>query len=98
MKRYFNIALAGTALVTGLSLNPHFARAQDRKDVAVTYHDKKNNDDHQWNDHEDQAYKIYVKDNHRKSVEFTKLKPNDQQTYWNWRHQHSDASLKIDIR
>jgi hypothetical protein len=97
MTRHFSTVFTVAASLAGLALDPGLAHGQDRKD-AVTYHDKKNNDDHQWNDHEDQAYKIYVKDNHRKSVEFTKLKPNDQQTYWNWRHQHSDASLKIDIR
>ena len=101
MKRYFNIALAGTALVAGLAFAPHSAQAQDRqdrRDAGVTYHDKKNNDDHQWNGQEEKAYAVYQRDNHRKSVEFGKLKPNDQQKYWNWRHQHSDATLKIDIR
>ena len=99
MKRYFNIALAGTALVAGLALATHFAQAQDRKDApAVTYHDKKGNDDHQWNGQEDKAYGIYQKDNHKKDVEFGKLKESDQQNYWNWRHQHSDALLKIDIK
>jgi hypothetical protein len=97
MKRYFNIALAGTALVAGLTLAPRFAQAQDRKEV-VTYHDKKGNDDHQWNGQEDKAYGIYQKDNHRKDVEFSKLKESDQQNYWNWRHQHSDTLLKIDIK
>ena len=98
MKRYFNIALAGTALVAGLALAPHFAQAQDRKDVGVTYHDTKNNDDHQWNGQEDKAYGIYQKDNNKKSVPFAKLKVSDQQNYWNWRHQHSDATLKIEIK
>jgi hypothetical protein len=97
MKRYFNIALAGTALIAGLALVPNFAQAQDRKD-GPTYHDKKGNDDHQWNGQEDKAYAVYQKDNHKKPVEFGKLKVSDQQNYWNWRHQHSDASLKIEIR
>jgi hypothetical protein len=98
MKRYFNIALAGTALVAGLALAPNFTQAQDRKDASVTYHDKKNNEDHQWNAQEDKAYAIYLKDNHKKNVEFAKLKDKDQQAYWNWRHEHSDAVLKIDIK
>jgi hypothetical protein len=98
MKRYFNIALAGTALIAGLAVAPPFAQAQDHKDATVTYHDKKGNDDHQWNDHEDKAYAIYQHDNHKKAVEFGKLKESDQQAYWNWRHEHSDALLKIDIK
>ncbi len=32
-------------------LTPTALRAQD----TCTYHDQKNNDDHEWNDHEDQA-------------------------------------------
>jgi hypothetical protein len=100
MKRFFNIALAGAALMVGLTLVPNSVQAQDRQDrqAAATYHDKKGNDDHQWNDRENQAYRIYQRDNHRKEVEFGKLRDRDQQTYWNWRHKHSDAELKIDIR
>ncbi len=26
------------------------------------------------------------------------LNSRDQQTYWNWRHDHSDAQLKIEIK
>jgi hypothetical protein len=38
-----------------------------------------------------------VKQNHHKYAEFSTLKEDDQQNYWNWRHQHSDALLKINI-
>jgi hypothetical protein len=41
---------------------------------------------------------IYAKQNHRKNGEFSKLKEDDQQNYWNWRHEHSDALLKIEIK
>ena len=44
------------------------------------------------------AYHMYVKQNHRKYVAFAKLKPEDQQAYWDWRHEHSDAVLKIDVK
>jgi len=29
---------------------------------------------------------------------FPGSKEDDQQNYWNWRHEHSDALLKIEIR
>ena len=60
--------------------------------------DERNNDDHTWNNREDNAYRIWVRENHRKYVEFDKLRAEDQQAYWAWRHEHSDALLKIDIR
>jgi hypothetical protein len=65
--------------------------------MAQTYHDEKHHDDHQWNAHEDKAYRIWVKENHRKYGDFAKLKAEDQAQYWAWRHEHSDAVLKIDI-
>jgi len=68
-------------------------RADDR-----TYHDKKYNEDHKWDSHEDRAYRIWVRDNHRKYVDFAKLRAEDQEAYWAWRHDHSNAVLKIDIR
>jgi hypothetical protein len=97
MSRFLNSALLGAALITALALPPTALRAEDQKNVR-TYHDKQHNDDHQWNSHEDQAYKMYAKENHRKATSFVKLKDNDQQAYWGWRHDHSDALLKIQIR
>jgi hypothetical protein len=73
---------------------PGSLRAEDRR----TCHDKRNNDEHHWDSHEDRAYCMWVKENHRKAVDFSKLKEDDQQAYWAWRHEHSDARLKIDIR
>ncbi|HVW08950.1 MAG TPA: hypothetical protein VHC90_10225 [Bryobacteraceae bacterium] len=94
MKRFLNASLAGLILTTGLCLTtPSVSFAQDHR-----YHDKKHNDDHEWNAHEDQAYRIWEKDHHRKEVEFDKLNARDQQNYWDWRHSHSDAQLKINIR
>ena len=92
-----NSALLCAALIAPIALAPSMLRAQDHK-AAVTYHDKQHNDDHEWNNHEDQAYKAWTKETHRKSVDFSKMKDRDQQAYWGWRHEHSDALLKIDIR
>jgi hypothetical protein len=96
MPRFLNAALLAAALMAPIAMAPTALRAQDQK-AARTYHDKKHNDDHEWNTREDQAYKVYTHDNHRKPAEFSKLKDRDQQAYWGWRHQHSDALLKIDI-
>jgi hypothetical protein len=93
MPRFLNAALLCAALVVPMTVAPNALLAADR-----TYHDKQHNDDHHWDTHEDQAYRMWAKENHRKYKEFNKLKENDQQAYWGWRHEHSDAVLKIDIR
>jgi type III secretory pathway component EscR len=97
MPRFLNAALLGAALIIPVAMAPTVLRAQDNKG-ARSYHDKQHNDDHEWNTHEDQAYRMYAKQNHRKYSDFSKLKENDQQAYWGWRHDHSDALLKINIR
>ena len=96
MPRFLNPILLSAALVIPLAIAPAALRAADHK--APTYHDKGHNDDHQWNNHENQAYRMYAKQNHRKYRDFSRLNENDQQAFWGWRHDHSDAQLKITIR
>jgi hypothetical protein len=92
MPRFINAALLAAALIAPVAMMPTALRADDR-----TYHDVQHNDDHKWNSHEDKAYRMWVKENHRKYRTFATLPPADQQSYWGWRHEHSDAVLKIDI-
>lgn len=96
MPRFLNSVLLSAALIVPVAVAPIMLRADDQA-KARSYHDKGHNDDHEWNNHEDQAYRMYVKENHRKYRDFSKLRANDQQSYWGWRHDHSDALLKIDI-
>ena len=97
MPRFLNAALLAAALMAPIAMAPTTLRAEHQKTARI-YHDKQHNDDHAWNGQEDKAYGIYAKQNHRKSTDFSRLKEADQQNYWNWRHEHSDAQLKIDIR
>jgi hypothetical protein len=90
--RFLNTALLSAALLLPVAITPISLFADDK-----IYHDKQHNDDHHWNDHEDKAYRIWVKENHRKYSNFAKIKAEDQEAYWAWRHDHSDALLKIDI-
>jgi hypothetical protein len=101
MPRFWNAALLCAALVAPIAIAPTTLRADDQKTDqknARTYHDKNHNDDHEWNGQEDKAYRIYVKQNHHKYRDFSKANESDQQAYWDWRHEHSDALLKIDIK
>jgi hypothetical protein len=93
MKNFLTTALMGAALVIPVTLAPSQLKADAHK-----YHDKGHNDDHQWNSHEDKAYRMWAKENHRKYQNFEKLKEEDRENYWRWRHEHSDAVLKINIR
>ena len=92
MPRLWNAIILSAALLSPVA--PIVLGAEDH---PKTYHDKQHNDDHQWNSQEDKAYRIWAKENHRKYRDFSKLKEEDQQAYWGWRHDHSDALLKIDI-
>src|ERR1700721_1733107 len=94
ISRFCSTALLSAGLITPILVAPIALRAQDHR----TYHDKKNNDDHEWNDREDKAYRMYAKENHRKYRDFSKLHENDQQAYGGWRHEHPVAVLKIDVR
>ena len=97
MPRFWNAALLCAALVVPIAIAPVALFADDHE-TNRKYHDKKHNDDHEWNNHEDQAYRMWGKENHRKYKDFSRLKDNDRQAYWGWRHDHSDSLLKIEIR
>jgi len=96
MSGFWNSALLAAALLAPIAIAPAVFAADDHR--PATYHDKQHNDDHEWNSHEDQAYVKWTRETHRKNTPFAKLKVNDQQSYWGWRHEHSDAVLKIEIR
>jgi hypothetical protein len=96
MSRFLNAALLCAALTVPIAIAPTALFADDHS-AARKYHDKQHNDDHEWNKNEDQAYRLYAKENHRKYRDFSRLGDNDQQAYWGWRHEHSDALLKINI-
>jgi hypothetical protein len=54
------------------------------------YEDKQHHDSHEWNSNEDQAYKRYLAEHHKKTHEFAKAPKREQSDYWNWRHAHPD--------
>jgi hypothetical protein len=93
MPRFINVIMLTAALLSPVA--PKMLAADNH---GRSYHDKQHNDDHEWNSHEDKAYRMWAKENHRKYRDFAKLKEEDRQSYWAWRHDHSDALLKIEVR
>ena len=95
MYRYIRLTLLCSALVLPIAAWPQDRdERRDNPQASARYEDRAHHDSHDWNDKEDQAYKHYVKENHKKSREFTKLKQRDQQNYWNWRHSHPDEDRR----
>ncbi len=89
--------LIALTLSAAILIGSGAASAQDHRDDRG-YYDKHHRDYHQWNDHEDRAWRIYNEQHHRNYVEWNRAHYRDQQAYWNWRHNHSDSLLRIDIR
>jgi len=98
------IRLLPTALLTACLIAPvatTVLRADDHdhdRDHDRVYQDRDRHDEHHWDNREDRAYRIWVRNQHRKYREFNRLNENDQAAYWRWRHEHNDSLLHIDIR
>ena len=46
------------------------------------YYDRDGHDYHQWNDHEDRAYRVYLGEQHREYREFNRVKSIHQREYF----------------
>jgi hypothetical protein len=58
--------------------------------VQVRVYDSGHKDYHNWDDHENTAWGVYLSNNHKKSHEFSTANKKEQSNYWNWRHSHPD--------
>jgi len=58
--------------------------------VQVRVYDSNHKDYHNWDDHENTAWGVYLTNNHKKPHEFSKASKKEQSNYWNWRHAHPD--------
>ena len=101
MLRFLNHALLGGALVGSLAIAPTALRADHDdhdRDHDRVYQDRDHHDEHHWDGREDRAYRIWAREQHRRAENFERLREEDRAAYWNWRHEHSDAVLHIDVR
>jgi hypothetical protein len=84
------VVRVGAGLVlTGL-LGTVVPRATEAQSVDVRVYDTHHKDYHNWDDHEDRAYRRYLAEKHYEYVEYQKQNARRQRAYWDWRHSHPD--------
>ena len=81
-------ALVIPVVASGQERDRQDSRQSDQQ--TRRYEDRAHNDSHEWNNTEEQAYRRYLQENHRKYRDFAKAKKTEQDNYWNWRHSHPD--------
>jgi hypothetical protein len=65
------------------------AEAQEAN-IQVRVYDRDHHDYHNWDDHENRAYRRYLAAQHRSYREYRWQHHSVQRHYWNWRHSHPD--------
>lgn len=94
-KFFGNIIIGGALLIATTTV----AVGQVVVQVAPhRYYDRDHKDWHNWDDHEDRAYRAWGSQVNRPYVEWNRLPARDQRNYWRWRHEHNDASLNVVVR
>ena len=58
--------------------------------VSVRVYDSNHHDYHNWDDHEDRAYRRYLAEKRYEYREYQKQSHRRQEAYWSWRHSHPD--------
>lgn len=61
-------------------------------DEPHRYYDRDRRDWHEWNEHEQRAYRHWLMEERREHRfrEYNRLRGADQRAYWRWRHEHQD--------
>lgn len=81
------------ALTLPLALRTSAATQEEHRDdkKETRVYDRSHKDYHQWDDNEDRAYRRYLGEQHQDYRDYSKLKHNEQNQYWTWRHGHPDS-------
>jgi hypothetical protein len=85
MKRRLYLIAMSAALV----LPATTVVAQEHHDNRK-YEDRAHKDTHEWNNDEDQRYRRYLEEHHKKYHQFSKASKREQNDYWNWRHRQPE--------
>ena len=85
----YAVRVGAGLLLTGL-LGTVAPRPTEAQSVDVRVYDSHHKDYHNWDDHEDRAYRGYLAEHHKEYREYNRQNHRDQDNYWKWRHQHPD--------
>ena len=88
LDRYISSLVLATAIVVPTAIMAG-ARPQEGS-VQVRIYDRNHRDYHNWDDHEDHAYRGYLQERHKDYREYDKQNNREQKRYWNYRHTHPD--------
>jgi len=86
--RFIGSLILAAALATPVAILA--APGPNDDGVQVRVYDSGHKDYHNWDDHENHFWGVYLTDNHKKSHEYSKSSKKEQSHYWNWRHSHPD--------
>jgi hypothetical protein len=86
--RFMSSLLLATALMAPVAMMA--APPAQHVAVQLRVYDRNHKDYHNWDDHEESAYRRYLDEQHHSYRVYNKQNRKDQQQYWNWRHDHPD--------
>jgi hypothetical protein len=86
--RFIGALFLTAALATSGSILA--AATPQEASVQVRVYDTNHKDYHNWDDHEDHAYRGYLTERHEAYRPYAKQNHRHQNDYWNWRHSHPD--------
>jgi hypothetical protein len=89
MRHFAGILTLATVLGSPLIIqadDEHHDRNHDQR-----YYDTDHRDYHEWNEHEEQAYRHYLEERHERYRDYQRLNRKQQREYWRWRHEHPDV-------
>jgi len=86
-KRILSSLIVAAALLAPVSIQAAGRLKEPQLTAQVRVYDRSHKDYHVWDDHEDQAYRQYLGDQHLKYRTYSTLSRKRQTGYWNYRHQ-----------
>jgi len=86
--RYINSVLLAVLLATPMAIMA--TPKPQNASIQVRVYDRNHKDYHNWDDHEDRAYRGYLDEHHQTYRVYANQPRRTQHDYWSWRHSHPD--------